>query len=67
MPIPEIALAYEIDAAWIIALWLAIHDGHPAPELAAAEAISALAPYLRGAKYSSSFSQLQTRVAAFDS
>jgi hypothetical protein len=67
MPIPEVALAYELDAAWIIALWLAIHGGHPAPEIAAAEAIAALAPYLGGAQSALSFSQLQTRVAAFDS
>jgi hypothetical protein len=48
MPIPDVALTYELDAAWIIALWLAIHGGHPAPEIAAAEAIAALAPYLSG-------------------
>ncbi|MFZ1053457.1 MAG: hypothetical protein WBP65_13860 [Candidatus Sulfotelmatobacter sp.] len=67
MPIPEVALACELDAAWIIALWLAIHGGHPAPEIAAAEAIAALAPCLSGTQPSLSFSQLQTRVAAFDS
>jgi hypothetical protein len=67
MPLPVAALAYDLDAAWIIALWLAIHGGHPAPEAAAAEAIAALAPYLGGAQSSLFFSQLQTQFAALDS
>ncbi|MGA8436642.1 MAG: hypothetical protein WB762_04520 [Candidatus Sulfotelmatobacter sp.] len=67
MPLPDAALAYDLDAAWIIALWLAIHGGHPAPETAAAEAIVALAPYLSGAQSSLFFSQLQTQFAALDS
>ena len=32
MKISEITLAHEPDAAWIIALWLAIHGGDPGPE-----------------------------------
>lgn len=32
MSIPQIKLAHEPDAAWIIALWLAIHGGDPAPD-----------------------------------
>lgn len=43
----EIVLAHEPDAAWIIALWKAIHGGDPAPEAVAAGVIAAMAPYLR--------------------
>ncbi len=32
MSIPQIKLAHEPDAAWIIALWLAIHGGDPPPD-----------------------------------
>src|SRR5579862_6492108 len=43
-----IYLAHELDAAWIIALWKAIHGGDPAPEVVAAQAIAALAQYVNG-------------------
>jgi hypothetical protein len=43
----EIVLAHEPDAAWIIALWKAIHGGDPAPETVAAGVIAAMAPYLK--------------------
>ena len=43
-----IYLAHELDAAWIIALWIAIHGGDPAPEVVAAQAIAALAQYVNG-------------------
>ena len=43
----EILLAHEPDAAWIIALWKAIHGGDPAPEAVAAGVIASMAPYLR--------------------
>ena len=43
-----IFLAHELDAAWIIALWIAIHGGDPAPEVVAAQAIAALAQYVNG-------------------
>src|ERR1022692_2176178 len=43
----EIVLAHEPDAAWIIALWKAIHGGDPAPEAVAAGVIASMAPYLR--------------------
>lgn len=36
-------LARELDVAWIIALWLAVHAGDPSPEVVAARAIAALA------------------------
>ena len=45
-----IYLAHELDAAWIIALWLAIHGGDPAPEVVAAQAIAALAQYVNGTR-----------------
>jgi len=64
MPISEVYLAHELDAAWIIALWKAIHGGDPSPEAVAAEAIAALAQYLRGAEYSFSFTQLEKRFAS---
>ena len=63
MPPREIQLAHELDAAWIIALWIAIHGGDPSPEAVAAQAIAALAQYLRGAEYSFSFSQLKEQFA----
>lgn len=39
----HLQFAHELDAAWIIALWKAIHGGDPAPEKIAAQAIAALA------------------------
>src|SRR5579872_2766152 len=50
MPVRPIYLAHELDAAWIIALWLAIHGGDPAPEVIAAQAIAALAQYVNGTR-----------------
>lgn len=50
MPVKSIYLAHELDAAWIIALWLAIHGGDPAPEIIAAQAIAALAQYVNGTR-----------------
>lgn len=44
----EIVLAHEPDAAWIIALWKAIHGGDPSPEAVAAGVVATMAPYLRG-------------------
>ena len=38
--------AHQLDAAWIVALWKAIHGGDPSPESIAAQAIAALAPLL---------------------
>ena len=50
MSVRPIYLAHELDAAWIIALWLAIHGGDPAPEVVAAQAIAALAQYVNGTR-----------------
>jgi len=62
MPIREITLAHELDAAWIIALWKAIHGGDPAPEIIAAQAIAALAQYLAPeAARSFTFADLKTQ------
>ncbi|HKV78518.1 MAG TPA: hypothetical protein VJP02_10280 [Candidatus Sulfotelmatobacter sp.] len=41
-------LAHELDATWIIALWLAIHGGNPRPEVIAAQAVAATAHYVNG-------------------
>ncbi len=54
----EIVLAHEPDAAWIIALWLAIHGGDGSPEEAAAGVVQAMAPYLRGSSESFTAQQL---------
>jgi len=48
MSIRPIYLAHELDAAWIIALWLAIHGGDLSPEVVGAQAIAALAEYVNG-------------------
>jgi len=48
MPVPLTDLAHEFDAAWIIALWLAIHGGAAMPEVVAARAIAALAQKVNG-------------------
>lgn len=31
-PIKDLYLAHQLDAAWLIALWIAIHDGDPPPQ-----------------------------------
>jgi len=62
MPIREIYLAHELDAAWIIALWKAIHGGDGGPEQIAAQAIAALAQYVSApAKASFSFNELKAQ------
>lgn len=58
-------LAHELDAAWIIALWKAIHGGDPSPEAVAAQVIAVLAPYLNGAQQSLSVSELEAQFASF--
>lgn len=64
MPIREIYLAHELDAAWIIALWKAIHGGDPSPEKVAAQAIAALAQYVSApAQVSFSFTELKAQFA----
>jgi hypothetical protein len=64
MQIREIFLAHELDAAWIIALWKAIHGGDPSPEQIAAQAIAALAQYVAApAQASFSFAELKGQFA----
>jgi hypothetical protein len=66
MTIHNLELAHELDAAWIIALWKAIHGGDPSPEIVAAQAIAALAPYLKGASEGNfTFKQLETQFEQF--
>jgi hypothetical protein len=60
----EYTLAHELDAAWIIALWKAIHGGDGAPELVAAQAIAALAPYAARGESSLTFAHLQKQLGA---
>src|SRR5215813_13103298 len=60
----EYTLAHELDAAWIIALWKAIHGGDPGPEIVAAQAIAALAPYAARTESTLTFAQLQKQLAA---
>ena len=42
----DFTLAHELDAAWIIAIWKAIHGGDPSPEQVAVQAIAALSTRL---------------------
>ena len=66
--IPSIRLAHELDAAWIIALWKAIHGGDPSPEQIAVEAIAALSlqfsPSHAVPPAGTSLTQLQERLKA---
>jgi hypothetical protein len=67
MPIPKpIRYAHTLDAAWIIALWKAIHGGDPGPEQIALEAIAALSGTLTShggvSPAEGSFEELQTRL-----
>ncbi len=59
-----IAIQHELDAAWIIALWKAIHNGDPTPEQIALEAISALSSVLVGRSQTGgpSFAEFQGRL-----
>jgi hypothetical protein len=64
MSVRPIYLAHELDAAWIIALWLAIHGGDPAPEVIAGQAIAALAQYVNGTRQRTfTFEELKTQFA----
>jgi hypothetical protein len=64
MSIRPLYLAHELDAAWIIALWLAIHGGDPSPEVVAAQAIAALAQYVNGTRQQSfTFDELKAQFA----
>lgn len=60
----EYTLAHELDAAWIIALWKAIHGGDGGPELVAAQAIAALAPYAARTESTITFAHLQKQLGA---
>ena len=65
MPIRPIYLAHELDAAWIIALWIAIHGGDPSPEAVAAQAIAALAQYVNGTRQETfTFEELKVQFAS---
>jgi len=63
MPSCEIFEARQLDAAWLIAVWKAIHGGDPDPEAVAAELIAALAQYLNGADFKVTFVQLERQFA----
>lgn len=74
----HLVLAHELDAAWIIALWLAIHGGDPAPieisqtqaEAVSASIVAALSPaqggYIGAASESLSLERLQSRLKEFN-
>jgi hypothetical protein len=62
----QYTLAHELDAAWIIALWKAIHGGDGGPEEAAAQAIAALAPYAAKAESSLTFAHMQKQLAGLN-
>jgi hypothetical protein len=64
MLIRPIYLAHELDAAWIIALWIAIHGGDPSPDVVAAQAIAALAQYVNGTRQETfTFEELKAQFA----
>jgi len=64
MPIYDICLAHELDAAWIIAVWRAIHGRDPNPEQVAVQAIAALAHYVSApAQIPFSFAELKAQFA----
>jgi hypothetical protein len=64
MQFREVIIAHELDAAWIIALWKAIHGGDGGPEQIAAQAIAALAQYVAGpAPAAFTFDALHARFA----
>jgi hypothetical protein len=57
----DVQLAHELDDAWIMALYKAVHGGDPAPEVVATQVIAAVAPYLKGAAHTMTFPQLETQ------
>jgi hypothetical protein len=59
MPGNDLHVAQELDAAWLIALWKAIHGGDPSPEVAAGQIIAVLAPYVTNPGSSLTFEQLK--------
>jgi hypothetical protein len=61
-------LAHELDAAWLIALWLAIHGGDPAQSegdvaAAAGQMIAALSSYAFGSAPAVSVDEIRARLA----
>jgi hypothetical protein len=64
MPATNAVLAHEPDAAWIIALWKAIHGGDPSPEQVAASVIAVMASYLGASADTLTAQQMQ---AGFES
>jgi hypothetical protein len=56
----EFVLAHELDAAWLIALWKAIHGGDPSPEVVAGQIIASLAPYTTKSAESFTLKQLES-------
>jgi hypothetical protein len=46
MSVRQLQFTHELDAAWIMALWKAIHGGDPGPEQIAVQAIAALSRYV---------------------
>ncbi|GAA2145973.1 hypothetical protein GCM10009760_35220 [Kitasatospora kazusensis] len=72
-PTPAIGLAHELDVAWIVALWLAIHGGDPNPiegevqlgetaALSAAALSGALSDTLGKGRQALTYEQLQERL-----
>ena len=61
----EIFEARQVDAAWLISVWTAIHGGNPDPDAVAAELIAALAQYLQHSDFKVTFIQLERQFAHF--
>jgi hypothetical protein len=64
MSVRPMYIAHELDAAWIIDLWLAIHGGDPDLKVIAAQAVAALAQYVNGmCQQTFPFEQLKAQFA----
>jgi hypothetical protein len=64
MSVRPMYIAHELDAAWIIDLWHAIHGGDPALQVIAAQAVAALAQYVNGTRQETfTFEQLKAQFA----
>jgi hypothetical protein len=55
----DLHIAHELDAAWLIALWKAIHGGDPSSEAVAGQIIAVLAPYATNSRSSLTVQQLE--------
>ena len=60
----HLVLAHELDAAWIIGLWLAIHGGDPSPIELSAEAVERVVESVLTATHATK--EVQARPVSFE-